>query len=193
MTCRICYEPDNLITVCNCDGSVKWVHANCAQKWIDTSLRLTCEICDHPFDHELFKLPPRNVAMPTSSELTGMGLLAMSTSSELIGIGLLASCMHTMGIWLQVFLRIPGTWLSVLICMFYNMCFLTFSVCMWNRRQRVWKMVVSYFHSYCFLNSLMCFIAMDIPENIWIFLFINIVVMVIVFIVDIFIRSNLNQ
>ena len=179
MTCRICYEPDNLITVCNCDGSVKWVHLDCAQKWIDTSLRLTCEICNHPFNHELLKPPLRNVAMPTSADLIGMGLLA--------------SCMHTAGIWLQVFLRIPGTWLSVLICMFYNMCFLTFSVCMWNIRQRVWRMVVSYFHSYCFLNSLACFIAMDVPENIWIFLFINIVVMVMVFVVDIFIRSSLNQ
>lgn len=45
-TCRICYEPVDLITVCKCDGTLKFVHRDCIVKWIDISKRKTCELCN---------------------------------------------------------------------------------------------------------------------------------------------------
>ncbi len=44
-TCRICYEPGNLINVCNCSGTVKYVHFECLTKWIAVSAATKCELC----------------------------------------------------------------------------------------------------------------------------------------------------
>lgn len=45
-TCRICYEPDRLVHICKCDGTMKFVHSECIKKWIEISGRTTCELCD---------------------------------------------------------------------------------------------------------------------------------------------------
>jgi len=51
-TCRICYEPENLASVCRCDGTVGGVHLHCIQTWIRVSRRKACEICLQPFSHD---------------------------------------------------------------------------------------------------------------------------------------------
>jgi|MDSY01.1.fsa_nt_gb hypothetical protein len=43
--CRICYEPDNLVSVCKCTGTVEYVHFECLQKWISVSGATHCELC----------------------------------------------------------------------------------------------------------------------------------------------------
>ena len=43
--CRICYEPDNLVSVCKCTGTVEYVHLECLQKWISVSGATHCELC----------------------------------------------------------------------------------------------------------------------------------------------------
>lgn len=43
--CRICYEPGSFISVCDCKGTAKYVHAECLYRWIYSSGRKTCEIC----------------------------------------------------------------------------------------------------------------------------------------------------
>lgn len=62
--CRVCYgdnhdEKNPLISICNCSGSVKFIHVNCLEKWIYTKMKVTtnknlttikckkfyCEIC----------------------------------------------------------------------------------------------------------------------------------------------------
>jgi uncharacterized membrane protein len=48
-TCRICFEPENLISVCNCDGTMKYVHKECIEKWIIISHRKNCELCHAPY------------------------------------------------------------------------------------------------------------------------------------------------
>ena len=46
MTCRICYENEgDLISVCDCSGSCKFVHLSCLHKWIEISNATNCEIC----------------------------------------------------------------------------------------------------------------------------------------------------
>lgn len=50
--CRICFEDgveEQLISPCSCDGSSKWIHESCLQKWriqtIGRDSALRCEIC----------------------------------------------------------------------------------------------------------------------------------------------------
>uniref|UniRef100_A0A914R864 RING-CH-type domain-containing protein n=1 Tax=Panagrolaimus davidi TaxID=227884 RepID=A0A914R864_9BILA len=52
--CRICLEPkptegcDQWIIPCKCDGSMKWVHQNCIEQWIDLASvnhRNMCAFC----------------------------------------------------------------------------------------------------------------------------------------------------
>jgi len=47
--CRICYEPNNLHQLCKCDGTMKYVHKECIEKWIKVSNRKQCELCGEPW------------------------------------------------------------------------------------------------------------------------------------------------
>lgn len=51
MTCRICHEDTDLISVCGCEGTHKYVHLHCVQQWIDISHKDKCELCQQPFQH----------------------------------------------------------------------------------------------------------------------------------------------
>ena len=55
MTCRICYEDKNLVSVCGCDGTHKYVHLHCVQQWINVSDKKKCELCQQPFKHKNLK------------------------------------------------------------------------------------------------------------------------------------------
>uniref|UniRef100_A0A1B6D267 RING-CH-type domain-containing protein n=1 Tax=Clastoptera arizonana TaxID=38151 RepID=A0A1B6D267_9HEMI len=44
--CRICYLSDgSFITVCDCRGTLKFVHRSCHSEWLSTSNRCKCEVC----------------------------------------------------------------------------------------------------------------------------------------------------
>jgi len=50
--CRICYDDDKqekLINPCKCDGSIKFVHQSCLEKWIETSKRDDCPQCKYKY------------------------------------------------------------------------------------------------------------------------------------------------
>ena len=50
-TCRICLESDDdVLSVCKCSGTSKWVHKECIVKWITTRGNKKCEICHGDFD-----------------------------------------------------------------------------------------------------------------------------------------------
>ena len=54
-SCRICFEPGDLIQPCDCKTS--YVHQECLLKWLNTSRRTNCEIC--LFDYKIkLKKPP---------------------------------------------------------------------------------------------------------------------------------------
>jgi len=55
MTCRICYEDKNLVSVCGCGGTHKYVHLHCVQQWINVSDKNKCELCQQPFKHKNLK------------------------------------------------------------------------------------------------------------------------------------------
>lgn len=55
-TCRICLATDfteNLISPCNCIGSIQFVHRDCLQDWLQISKNVQCEICK--LDYNVFK------------------------------------------------------------------------------------------------------------------------------------------
>jgi len=48
--CRICHCDDvNLISVCNCKGSMAYVHQDCLQKWLRINGNKSCELCKYNF------------------------------------------------------------------------------------------------------------------------------------------------
>lgn len=82
-TCRICYESEGpLISVCNCKGSLKWVHPVCIEKWCDVSRRNECELCQEP------------IHLPSSTYLSPLVF-------AWIGLGCVLHTMHAWLIWHQ--------------------------------------------------------------------------------------------
>ncbi|VAI04711.1 unnamed protein product [Triticum turgidum subsp. durum] len=69
--CRICQEEDsikNLEKPCTCNGSLKYAHRACVQRWCNEKGDITCEIC-----HEQYKpgytAPPRVQPDETSIDI----------------------------------------------------------------------------------------------------------------------------
>ncbi|KAJ9601475.1 hypothetical protein L9F63_000358, partial [Diploptera punctata] len=51
--CRICHEDDsneNLISPCECIGTLGLVHRSCLEKWLSASNTTECEICKYQFN-----------------------------------------------------------------------------------------------------------------------------------------------
>ena len=55
--CRICYKVDfiqNLISPCQCNGTLKYVHRNCIDKFIESTendnFKTQCYICNIKYD-----------------------------------------------------------------------------------------------------------------------------------------------
>ncbi len=50
--CRICYENDSkekLYCPCKCDGTIKWIHKSCLDKWKDISGKNYCSQCNYKY------------------------------------------------------------------------------------------------------------------------------------------------
>ena len=53
--CRICHcssEEEELIQPCRCSGSVGYAHESCIRKWLVSSTRSACELCNYEFKTE---------------------------------------------------------------------------------------------------------------------------------------------
>jgi len=137
MTCRICYEPDNLTSVCKCDGSVKWVHIQCIQKWIDVSQRHNCELCHEPFEHRLLISPP-----------------AFKISYvETVALGSFFGSTYTIFVWINAMFVIK--WLTILNFVLFNMVLVFLSLVLARVRKRPWPMILAYMCAYTILNIVM--------------------------------------
>ena len=47
--CRICHDEGDLLSPCNCSGSVGLVHLTCLEKWLSTTGSQSCELCQYEF------------------------------------------------------------------------------------------------------------------------------------------------
>ncbi|KAM3719384.1 E3 ubiquitin-protein ligase [Dirofilaria immitis] len=55
LNCRICLEEDNesdLISPCECRGSLQFVHTQCLQHWFDVMHERRCQICKTQYELE---------------------------------------------------------------------------------------------------------------------------------------------
>lgn len=60
-TCRICYEPeledDTIITPCDCNGSMKYIHEKCLKTWILSQTKqpskYICDVCKYAVNMEI--------------------------------------------------------------------------------------------------------------------------------------------
>ncbi|KAG5522805.1 hypothetical protein RHGRI_034825 [Rhododendron griersonianum] len=67
--CRICQEEDsfqNLEIPCACNGSLKFAHRKCVQRWCDEKGDIICEICHQPYQPGYTAPPP----VPCSEDIT---------------------------------------------------------------------------------------------------------------------------
>ncbi|XVF37581.1 hypothetical protein REPUB_Repub20aG0021700 [Reevesia pubescens] len=58
--CRICQEEDDLVSLeapCACNGTLKFAHRKCIQRWCNKKGDITCEICKQEFSPN-YSLPP---------------------------------------------------------------------------------------------------------------------------------------
>ncbi|CAK7322508.1 unnamed protein product [Dovyalis caffra] len=58
--CRICQEEDEILDMeapCGCNGTLKFAHRKCIQKWCNKKGDITCEICNQVFSPN-YSLPP---------------------------------------------------------------------------------------------------------------------------------------
>ncbi|VDL61261.1 unnamed protein product [Hymenolepis diminuta] len=61
--CRICHDSSvdetlgRLIAPCLCDGSLKYVHEKCIQRWIDISNSKRCELCHFEYEMNSYTKP----------------------------------------------------------------------------------------------------------------------------------------
>ncbi|KAJ3679668.1 hypothetical protein LUZ60_017679 [Juncus effusus] len=73
--CRICQEEDlvkNLETPCACNGSLKYAHRACVQRWCNEKGDITCEICHQPYKPD-YTAPPRAPPDETIIEISPGG------------------------------------------------------------------------------------------------------------------------
>jgi len=109
--CRICYEPDNLISVCNCTGTTKYVHEECIIKWRRISKRNTCEICLSPYSIK-DKTPKLAPILP-------------------VFFGMLVSAIHTLLLNKQIKLFPNDIWSVLVLSVLVN----TLHALLWNALQ----------------------------------------------------------
>ncbi|VIO93696.1 Uncharacterized protein BM_BM3059 [Brugia malayi] len=61
LNCRICLEEDNesnLISPCECRGSLQFVHTRCLQHWFDVMHTRLCQICKTQYELEDYGMKP---------------------------------------------------------------------------------------------------------------------------------------
>ncbi|XP_050224281.1 uncharacterized protein LOC126673904 isoform X2 [Mercurialis annua] len=58
--CRICQEEDDVFSMevpCHCNGTIKFAHRKCIQRWCNKKGDITCEICNQIFSPN-YSVPP---------------------------------------------------------------------------------------------------------------------------------------
>ncbi len=129
-TCRICYEPNDLINVCRCSGTVGMVHLKCIQEWIRVSKKDTCEICKTEYVHD--KITSYNTIVSKK-----LGIYSFMTFVFGILNGLTA--------WIDVYYGHAVGWTAAINAFLFNSAQLVLAVAMRSERSRYWKIHVSFY------------------------------------------------
>ena len=130
MTCRICYEPDKLISVCNCKGTTVGVHVECIQKWINISKHVKCEIC-----HGLYKYP--GLTFPKSDE--------QLRTEKVTFISLILGMIHGITLWVDSHFELQYLWIFMFSCMLFNGSLIVLCTIFLKFKQRFYKIILYFY------------------------------------------------
>jgi hypothetical protein len=70
MKCRICFEGENLITVCACKGTLEFIHLKCLEEWKRISQNTHCEICQKLYSNTSPSLLVTSILISWTNYLT---------------------------------------------------------------------------------------------------------------------------
>lgn len=136
-TCRICYEPGSLISVCQCAGSCASVHFECIQKWIMISRRKKCEICHHSYIYPGLVLP---------KTLNQVRLKNASIVSFLVGF------VHGFTIWFDSNANLKYIWIYIISCLLFNFSFVILLSSLYKFNMRFWKVILYFYMAFVIGN-----------------------------------------
>ncbi|KAM3174049.1 hypothetical protein ACTXT7_011322 [Hymenolepis weldensis] len=130
--CRICHDSSvdetlgRLIAPCLCDGSLKYVHEKCIQRWIDISNSKRCELCH--FEYEM-----NSYTKPLKEASVAWALYALITNLASPGV---STPRYVWQFWLKVFVILIG--ISCVGIFAYVQIRYCFGMCKrWRRINRV--------------------------------------------------------
>ncbi|XP_010476475.1 PREDICTED: uncharacterized protein LOC104755722 [Camelina sativa] len=72
--CRICQEDcaiENLESPCSCNGTLKYAHRKCIQRWCNEKGNTLCEICHQPYQAGYTSPPPPPISEETTIDIGG--------------------------------------------------------------------------------------------------------------------------
>ncbi|XP_024179186.1 uncharacterized protein LOC112185214 [Rosa chinensis] len=71
--CRICQTEDSIDHTeapCRCNGTLKFAHRDCIQRWVNSRFKATCEICNqYEGGYRVTVPPPATPPQPTRREI----------------------------------------------------------------------------------------------------------------------------
>ena len=135
--CRICYEPENLVSVCHCDGTAGGVHLHCIQTWVRVSHRKTCEICLQPYTHDkIFFYPSRFERK----------LRACTFISFVVGI------LHGISVWIDAYYGMGDFAAAAVSSTVFNSVQAIFAAYLHSDGDRYWRVHVAFFTGFVLAN-----------------------------------------
>tara|TARA_B100001559_G_C16424364_1_gene586639 strand:- start:10 stop:570 length:561 start_codon:yes stop_codon:yes gene_type:complete len=142
MTCRICLEDGDTISVCQCKGTQGFVHKECIQKWIDISQKDHCELCRAKFPNNMLVPKFNGIADPivTMIVLVSLGCFFSAVSAynisnetthfpnDMVGTWFTITMCFSMHLFSWVVLNYYNHKVSILGASMWCMVFLGFSI-----------------------------------------------------------------
>lgn len=84
-SCRVCHctGSEQLISPCDCSGSVKWVHETCLVKWMKSSFKESCELCRREIEIAKRRKPLSKWKLPSQRPTPVLWVLVFITAIAL--------------------------------------------------------------------------------------------------------------
>lgn len=127
-SCRICFEPDNLIQPCNCSGSTAHVHKKCLIQWLKVSKRQDCEICH--FKYIIIVQEPEkkyvfadNAIMDNFVRIYGIFMIPFSPIFFYIGLNAMYVYFAANLLWVVCFIIVANRVWMLRTAGYWKLCF----------------------------------------------------------------------
>ncbi|KNC51609.1 uncharacterized protein AMSG_07520 [Thecamonas trahens ATCC 50062] len=86
--CRVCRVGDgDLFAPCQCAGSMRYIHQECLEQWLNVSHAESCEVCGHAFAFQPIFDAAAPPTLPWSAVMAGLVARSMGAASNAARIG----------------------------------------------------------------------------------------------------------